>query len=585
VTEPAAVGDNTAAPGSQGRNEDRGAGADGSRNGRTAGALSADYIPPPRRDGTAGPTTRPPARADKPAPGDSTPAVDGATPAPGGSTPAVDSSAADSSAADSGSTPPVDGAAAGTPATGGNPARGSMFSSLRVRNYRLYASGQVVSLTGTWMQRVAQDWLVLELSNSGTALGITLALQFGPTLLFSLWGGVLADRYDKRRLLIVTQSAMVLVALALGLLDVTGVVVLWHVYLLAGLLGVVSALDVPVRQSFVVEMVGRDDLANAVGLNSATFNTARIVGPAVAGVMINAVGTGWVFLGNAASTVAVIVVLKLMRAGELSPAPRVARGRGQLREGLRYVRSRADLVTPMLLVLVIGTFGLNFQITLALVARDVFGRGAGSYGLLSTMLAVGSLAGALVATRRRRRPRLRFLFVAIVLFGLLEAAVGLMPTYPAVALTLVPTGAAALVFTTAANSSVQLGADPTMRGRVMALYLLCFMGGAPVGAPAMGVVADVFGARAGLVGGGLGCVLAAGLIGLVYARRQGISVAPRVASAVRHPRLPRRRPAGTVLSRRAARRTVGVWARPGRRSPSPSPSSRSPRRSASRRSG
>src|SRR5919197_555193 len=200
---------------------------------------------------------------------------------------------------------------------------GGMFRSLRVRNYRLYASGQVVSLTGTWMQRVAQDWLVLTLSDSGTALGVVTALQFGPTLLFSLWGGVLADRYDKRRLLVGTQGAMATVALVLGLLDVTGLVALWHVYLLAGLLGVASAIDVPVRQSFVVEMVGRDDLTNAVGLNSATFNSARIIGPAVAGVMINAVGTGWVFLTNAGSTLAVIAGLLLMRAAELHRAPPV----------------------------------------------------------------------------------------------------------------------------------------------------------------------------------------------------------------------------------------------------------------------
>jgi MFS family permease len=430
-----------------------------------------------------------------------------------------------------------------------------MFRSLRVRNYRLYASGQVVSLTGTWMQRVAQDWLVLTLSGSGTALGIVTALQFGPTLLFSLWGGVLADRYDKRRLLVATQGAMATVALALGLLDVTGLVALWHVYLLAALLGVASAVDVPVRQSFVVEMVGPDDLTNAVGLNSATFNSARIVGPAVAGVMINAIGTGWVFLANAGSTLAVIAGLLLMRAAELHRAPRLARAKGQLREGLRYVRGRPDLLLTLLLVFVVGTFGLNFQITLALVAKYVFGRGAGSYGLLSTALAVGSLAGALLATRRRNRPSPRFLLATAVVFGLLVVAVGAMPTYLAVAIALLPAGAAALSFTTAANTSVQLGVDSTVRGRVMALYLLCFMGGTPLGAPTIGVLADTFGPRAGLVGGGVACVLLATGLGLLFARLDRVP-ASRAAPAVPAPRpqpsdQAARRPAPRTVASRA----------------------------------
>jgi MFS family permease len=442
--------------------------------------------------------------------------------------------------------------------------RGGMFRAMRVRNYRLYLSGQIISLTGTWMQRVAQDWLVLELSDSGIALGITTALQFGPTLLFSLWGGVLADRYDKRKILMVTQSAMALIALSLGLLDLSGAVTIWHVYLLAGLLGITSALDVPVRQSFVVEMVGKPDLTNAVSLNAATFNTARILGPAIAGLMINAVGTGWVFLVNAGSTVSVITVLGLMRASELHQSPRVARAKGQLREGLRYVRRRTDLMLTMLMVFTIGTFGLNFQVTLALVARFTFGRGAGSYGLLSTALAVGSLCGALLATRRRKRARLRFLFAALLAFGLLEITVGLMPTYLTVALVLVPAGAVALSFTVAANTSVQLSVDPTMRGRVMALYLLCFMGGTPIGAPAIGALADAFGARFGLMSGGIACVLMATTLGVVYTRRHGIGVRTQLTgvrtdvSDVVHRRSRRSRPqpsgclgaSGTVPSRR-----------------------------------
>ncbi|HEY9473779.1 MAG TPA: MFS transporter [Mycobacteriales bacterium] len=409
-----------------------------------------------------------------------------------------------------------------------------MFRSLRVRNYRLFASGQIVSLTGTWMQRVAQDWLVLNLShNSGTALGVVTALQFAPTLLLGLWGGVLADRYDKRRLLLVTQSTMGLLALVLGLLDATGVVTLWHVFALAALLGTSNALDVPVRQAFVVEMVGRDELTNAVSLNSATFNSARIIGPAVAGLMINWVGTGPVFFVNAASVAAVLVGLVMMRPAELYRAPVVPRARGQLREGLHYVRSRADLVVPMVLVFIVGTFGLNFQITLALMTKQVFGLGAGAYGLLSTSLAVGSLTGALMSTRRKHRPRLRMLILAATAFGLLETLAGLMPTYASLALMLVPAGAAALTFTIAANSTVQMGAEPTMRGRVMALYLLCFLGGTPVGAPLIGTLAEHFGARASLIAGGGVSAVAALLVGLLLARRRGVQV-DQIAAELRH---------------------------------------------------
>ena len=279
------------------------------------------------------------------------------------------------------------------------------FRSLRVRNYRLFAAGQVVSLSGTWGQRVAQDWLVLELSgNSGVALGITTALQFTPVLLFGLYGGVLADRYDKRRLLLAAQAAMGVLALVLAALDLSGAVQLWHVYALAFGLGVASVIDTPVRQAFVSEMVGPDELPNAVSLNSATFNSARIVGPAAAGIAIAAVGTGWVFLVNALSYVAVLAGLQAMRTAELYPTQRVERAKGQLREGLAYVRSRPDLLVPMVLVFMVGTFGLNFQITLALAVKEVFGRGAGAYGLLSAFLAVGSLLGALASARRSGPP-------------------------------------------------------------------------------------------------------------------------------------------------------------------------------------
>jgi MFS family permease len=399
------------------------------------------------------------------------------------------------------------------------PTRPGMFRSLRVRNYRLYASGQLVSLTGTWMQRVAQDWLVLNLTNSGTALGFVTALQFGPSLVLGLWGGVLADRLDKRKLLLGTQTALALVALVLGVLDVSGVVQYWHVLVLAGLLGTVTSVDTPTRQSFVVEMVGRDDLANAVGINSTIFNSARIIGPAVAGLMITAVGTGWAFVANAGSSVAVLIGLWLMRPAELFPAPPIARVRGQVLAGVHYVLGRRDLLLTMVLVFVVGTFGLNFQITTALIAKQVFHRSATGYGLLSTALAVGACAGAVLATRRTRRPRPRFLLVAAAVFGVIEVAAGTMPTFVTTALLLAPAGFAMLTFTTAANSSVQLGVEPTMRGRVMALYLMCFMGGTPIGAPIIGWVAGAFGPRWGMIGGGAVVVaVAVGLTAVVTRR-------------------------------------------------------------------
>ncbi len=412
-----------------------------------------------------------------------------------------------------------------------------MFRSLRVRNYRLFAGGQVVSNTGAWMQRVAQDWLVLNLThNSGTALGVVTTLQFTPTLLLGLWGGVVADRYDKRRLLLCTQILMALCALVLGLLEVGGVVAIWHVYLVAFVLGVITVVDNPTRQAFVVEMVGRADVANAVSLNSATFNSARIVGPAVAGVLISAIGIGMVFVLNAASFVAVLAGLLLMRVSELHRTKPVARKKGQLREGLRYVRARHDLLLPMALVFVVATFGLNFQVTIALMAKGVFHTGAASYGLLSTMLAVGSLSGALISSRRKARPRIRLLLGAAFAFGIFETLAGLMPTYALFGILLIPTGIASLVFTTSANASVQMGSSASMRGRVMGLYLLVFLGGAPFGSLLIGWLAQVTSPRISIVGGGVVSFVAAVVLGLVFARRKGLRV-ERTPGPVPHLRI------------------------------------------------
>ena len=401
------------------------------------------------------------------------------------------------------------------------------FRSLQVRNYRLFASGQVISLTGTWAQRVAQDWLVLVIThNSGTALGITTALQFLPMLLFGPYGGVLADRHDKRSLLVGTQLAMGLLALVLGVLTVSGSVQLWQVYALAFGLGLASVIDIPTRQAFVSELVGPDELPNAVGLNSATFNSARIVGPAVAGVAISGVGTGWVFLGNAVSYLAVLAGLLMMRTTELYITPRPPRSPGQLAEGVRYVRSRPRMYVPILLTFMVGTFGLNFQITLSLLAKETFHAGAGSFGLLTSALALGSLLGALGSARRIGLPRLRTMLVAALVFGVLEVIDGFAPSFWLLAVLLVPTGAAVLTFTTTSNAIVQLGAEPHVRGRVMALYLTVFIGGTPVGAPLVGVLAEHAGPRASLLVGGVVCGLSALVAASFLRRRQGMVVQP-----------------------------------------------------------
>jgi MFS family permease len=412
------------------------------------------------------------------------------------------------------------------------------FRSLRVRNYRLFAGGQVVSNTGTWMQRVAQDWLVLELTHSGTALGVTIGLQFLPLLLFGLWGGVIADRYSKRILLISTQATMGALALLLGVLDLAGVVQVWHVYLLAFGLGLATALDNPTRQSFVMEMVGPDDLPNAVSLNSATFNFARVMGPAIAGLLITMAGTGPVFLINAASYLAVILGLARMRTDELRVNPPVPREKGQLRDGLRYVGSSPQLLLPIVIVGFVGTFGMNFQLTMALFAKDVFGRGPEAFGLLSSALAFGALMGALLSARRGR-PDPRLLVAAAVTFGALEIVTGLMPTYWTFAAMLVPTGLALLTLNTAANATTQLNSDPAMRGRVMSLYMLVFLGGTPLGAPVIGWVAEQFGPRWSLIVGGAVSAVASVVIALLLARGRDAAVRLRPRPVPRvHARAP-----------------------------------------------
>jgi MFS family permease len=382
------------------------------------------------------------------------------------------------------------------------------FRSFHNANYRLYAAGGVVSNVGTWMQRVAQDWLVLQLTgNSGAAIGITTGLQFLPFLLISPFAGLVADRVPKRRLLQFTNIGMALPALALGLLAVTGTAEIWHVYLLAFVLGTAAAFDAPARQSFVSEIVDADDLTNAVGLNSASFNAARIVGPAVAGLLIAVLGggvaaTGWVIVINAFSYVAPVLTLRALDERRLHPSVPVGRAPGQIRAGIGYVRSRPDLLLILGIVFSAGTFGLNFQMTSALMATQVFHRGPTAYGLLGTFMAVGSLTGALVAARRDG-VRHRLVIGAALAFGSLEIAAGAMPSYPLFALVTPLLGLSALTMITSANAFMQLHTDAAVRGRVMALYLMIFMGGTPLGSPFIGWVGQQYGARWTLWVGGV----------------------------------------------------------------------------------
>ncbi|QIJ63317.1 MFS transporter [Streptomyces sp. JB150] len=404
------------------------------------------------------------------------------------------------------------------------PRRASMFSSLKIRNYRLYFMGQVVSNTGTWMQRIAQDWLVLSLTGSATAVGVTTALQFLPMLLFGLYGGVLVDRLPKRPTLLVTQTAMAVTGLALAALTLTGHVLVWHVYVAAFAVGLATVVDNPARQSFVSELVGPGRLQNAVSLNSANFQSARLIGPAVAGLLITGVGTGWAFLLNGLSFVAPITGLLLMRSRELHVVERAPRGKGQLREGLRYVAARPELIWPIVLVGFVGTFAFNFPVYLSAFADDVFHAGAGAYSLFNTLMAVGSVAGALLAARRGTA-RLRVLSTAAMVFGAVEIVAAASPQLWMFAALMVPLGVFGMTVNVTANTGIQMATDPAMRGRVMAFYMMVFLGGSPVGAPIVGWITDTYGARVGLAAGGAIAALAAAVIALVLARTGGLRLA------------------------------------------------------------
>ncbi|WP_430647931.1 MFS transporter [Agromyces sp. GXS1127] len=410
-----------------------------------------------------------------------------------------------------------------------------MFRSLASVDYRIWFIGALVSNIGAWMQATAQSWVVLtELTdNDALAVGITMALQFAPQLLLVPVTGLIADRFERRRILMFTQSALMLLGLALGLLLILGHAELWHLYVFAGLLGIVNAVDIPARQTFVADLVSSSNMSNAVALNSASFNAARMIGPALAGVLIVLVGTGWVFVINAVTFVAVLAALARLKRSNLRRMPPAPRERGAFVAGFRYVAGRPDLVVVFVMVFLIGAFGMNFPIFSSTMAVE-FGRGAGEYGLLSSILAIGSLTGALLAAKRERA-RIRVIIGAVAFFGIAAAVSAVMPTYWLFAASTVFIGFTVVTMLTTANGYVQTTTDPLLRGRVMALYMAILSGGTPIGAPIVGAVANAWGPRWAL---GVAAVAAgvAALVGL------GWLIVARGLRVVRHPidgRMPR----------------------------------------------
>lgn len=403
--------------------------------------------------------------------------------------------------------------------------RRQTFAALTNPNYRLWFGGQSVSLAGTWMQMIAQAWLVLELTGSGTAIGLLVALQTLPTLLLGPYAGVVADRIDKRRLMIALQSTMAVLALTLGALTITGAVVLWHVYLLALLLGLTNCFENPARQAFVLEMVGAGDLRNAVSLNSVLVNVARAVGPAMAGLVIAAGGIGLCFLLNAVSFAAVVGSLIRMDVTALRPSVPTRRAPGQLREGLAYVRATPALAVPLLMMTLIGCLAYEFQVVLPIVASETFAGDARAYGFLTAAMGAGAVLGGLWVAARGRTG-MPALVGAATAFGLAMAGAAMAPDMPVALLAMGLVGATSVTFLSTSNSTLQLVAEPHMRGRVMSLWAVAFLGSTPIGGPIAGAVSEHFGGRAGLALGAVACLVGAGLGALTLRRRRAADPVP-----------------------------------------------------------
>ncbi len=404
------------------------------------------------------------------------------------------------------------------------------FTSFKYHNYRLWWMSNIFASTGLWMQRVAQDWVVLMVltNQSGFAVGVVTALQFLPQLLLSIPAGMVADRFNRRRIIQICQCIVALSGLITGILLLTGVAALWQIYIIALVTGVADCLTWPARQSFVSELVTKEDLPNAVGLNSTAFNSARLIGPGLAGFMIAGIGPGWVFIANCVLFIVPVLGLAFMDTNRLFSREKTSRTQGMMREGLRYVQNRTDIKAIIAILTVVGALGMNFQLTQAVMATRVFGKGAGEYGLLGSIMAIGALAGALQAARRRQ-PRVFTVVVSAVLFGILEGALALAPTYEIFALLLIPTGFVMLNLLTCANATIQVSTDEEIRGRVLSIYFLFFLGTTPIGAPIIGWVAEHWGPRWSLGVGALASLLVAIVVGLWLWRHWQVDVTVRAS--------------------------------------------------------
>lgn len=404
------------------------------------------------------------------------------------------------------------------------------FTSFKYHNYRIWWISNIFASTATWMQRVAQDWVVLMVltDQSGFAVGVVTALQFLPQLLLSIPAGMVADRFNRRRIIQICQYVVALCGLLTGILLLTGVAALWHIYIIALITGVADCLTSPARQAFVSELVTKEDLPNAVGLNSTAFNSARLIGPGLAGFVIAGIGPGWVFIANFVLFIVPVLGLALMDPARLYRPEKTSRTKGMMREGLRYVQNRTDIKAIIAILTVVGALGLNFQLTQAVMATRVFGKGAGEYGLLGSIMAIGALAGALQAARRRQ-PRVFTVVVSAVLFGVLEGALALAPTYEVFALLLIPTGFVMLSLLTSANAAIQISTDEEIRGRVLSIYFLFFLGTTPIGAPIIGWVAEHWGPRWSLGVGAIASLLVALIVGLWLWRHWKVDVTLRAS--------------------------------------------------------